>query len=471
MKKILFLFWMLLAVSCSKEDGLGTLVITIDEVTDHTAKISWSISGAEDAVLEVTLNGNVLSNGTGSTQYTFTNLNEFQEYSGVIFARTPDNGETFTPFSFQTNEDTYREGNMQILSQEQLDNFKFTTVEGILTITGLYFDDISTLSSLTTVGGIFISNTSLTSLNGLQNVNRFTEGEGTITLFRNALLTDVSALTNLSGSISDLTVKLNQNLLNLSPLRIAEGGTLWIENSPITDLTQISFGNHIGFLKLTSLPNLNSLNGLQELPSLGYLKLVDVRNIEDLNALDQLTELQKIEFRRLDQFSDLSALSNINISERIQLVDLPSLSSLNGLQATVKLNELNLFQLPLLTNLNGLNNLTEIGLELQQFGELRAFSLRTLNISSLQGLDNLTAVRDINIWDCNSLLSLDGAQITTNGSLEFARWMIINRNSNLTDFCGLTDFVTNSDFDIFQVQNNEYNPTEGQIGSATGCSQ
>ena len=471
MKKILVLIAVLLAMSCTKDDGLGTLVITIDEVTDHTAKISWSISGAESAVFEITLNGNVLSNGTGSTQYTFTNLNQLQEYSGVVFARTPDGGETFSHFSFRTVEDRYDEGNMWIFEQAAMDNFNFTTIEGALVIIGADITDLTNLSTLTEVGSIFIKRTSLINLNGLHNVEQFTEGEGTILFAQNPDLKDVSALSNLSGSINCLYIESNPSLLDLTPLSIAEGGCLFIEKSPINNLTQLSFGDYLGSIELKSLPNFNGLNGLKDLSRLGLLKMMDVPNLTEVNTLSQLTELHKIEFHRLAQLTDLTGLSNINISERIRLDNLPSLSSLNGLQATTHLNELNLNRLPKLTSLNGLNNLTEIGLELQQFDEFyRAFSLRTLNITSLEGLDNLTKARDINIWDCNSLLNLDGAQLTGNGDLDFARWLVLIRNTNLSDFCGLTDFVTNSDFDVFQVQNNQYNPLESQIGSASECS-
>lgn len=463
----------MVAISCSKDDGLGSLVISVDEVTDHTAKISWSISGAESAVFEITLNGNVISNGSSSTQYTFTDLNQLQEYNGVVFARTPNNGETFTTFSFRTLEDRYKEGDMYIAGQAQMDNFNFTTIEGGLTITGEDITDISNLSSLEEVGGIHILRTNLTNLYGLHNVVRFTEGEGTILFSQNSILSDVSALSNLSGFINFLRARYNPSLIDLSPLGIAEGGTLWIEVSPITNLEQVSYGGHIDYLKLKDLPNLNSLNGLQELPRLGRLNIDNVPNLQNLNALDGLSELRKIEFRDLDQFSDFSGLINVSVSERIQLIDLPALSSLNGLQATTSLNELHLWKLPALTNLQGLNNLTEVGIDLLQFEPLplRAFTLINIAITNLQGLDNLRAVRDINIRGCDFIESLDGAPFETNGSLDYGRWINITGNPILTDFCGLTQYANNVELDIYIVSQNAYNPTIVQIQSTTQCSQ
>jgi hypothetical protein len=152
---------------------------------------------------------------------------------------------------------------------ETLYNYKGVT--GNLRILYTSLTSLSALSNLTSVGGgleIF-SDDDLTSLTGLENITSV----GGLSIYENIALTSISALSNITGSLSgSLIIEYNDVLTNLTGLEnITSVGYLSIyENDALTSISALSnitsvddlwIGNNYALTNLTGLENLNSVGG------------------------------------------------------------------------------------------------------------------------------------------------------------------------------------------------------------------
>jgi len=151
--------------------------------------------------------------------------------------------------------------------------------DGVANIT-----DLSPLATLTSVGQRLLirNNFSLTSLNGLQALTAV-NGSGGLLLLNNTVLTDVSALSNLTTIGAGLTIQSNNmaslnGFGNLSSI----GGSLTISNNDLlTDITSLS--------SLTSINGNITVNLNDVLTSLSGLENIDPTTIASPNpALDDL---------------------------------------------------------------------------------------------------------------------------------------------------------------------------------------
>lgn len=289
-----------------------------------------------------------------------------------------------------------------LTSQAEVDNFQAThgpgcdTVVSGLTIDGVSISDLTPLAALTTVSstGPFtfdsrftISNTSLTTLAGLENLANVFRLE----LTNNSSLASLAALSNLVTVRGPLFINGNgalTNLAGLENLTALPGGALFIENNPmLTDLGGVSNISSINASLLISnndaLVNLDAFSGLTQVSSnISILGNDSLQNIEGLGGLNGFT-------------------AGLNIRSNNQLTSLGNLGNLSQLGGLI------IWRNPLLTNLNGLDNLTHLG-------DQTALSLHdndTLN--NIQGLANvISAEFDVEITDnpmlddCSPLLKL-----------------------------------------------------------------
>ncbi|MDC8006095.1 fibronectin type III domain-containing protein [Aureisphaera galaxeae] len=454
MKRLINLFALLLLVSCSSDDGNNvednaplSLTVTVSNVTDHEATLTWTVSGNTNAVTyRVVLDNQTIVDGYNDTSYTLTGLDETTSFSGSVFAFEQGAEQAFQEFNFTTLLDTTFEGDLSLTTQNEIDNFIYTSVSGELILWGNEINSLSGLASLKEVGHLTIQFTELNTLKGLENLDRFSNGTGRIHLEENQNLNNVNSLSNISSYIGTLILKDLPSLMNLTGLNIAENGNLTIRNCLVSDLSVFQNVSKINNLIISEgTPNINDFE--------------DFQSLEEIDLLWIRERVNKI---------SLSALANVSIKEDLWLEFLPGLQSLDGIQGTTNLsNRLILRELPNVSHLNGLNNLQAVGSVLQD-GPFGALYIDELPITDLTGLENLEQTSYIQIYDCDNLTSLDGTQLISAKPEGFR--LKIKRNSNLTNYCGFRDLANNVNFVVYEVGTNGYNPTQAQMRSNTDCS-
>lgn len=432
-------------------------------------------------------------------------------------SQSDDNNDTLSKHSFW--------------SQTSVDNFPphIKRVTGTVYISGSDITDLSNLRNLEKVGNLYIVETGLTSLEGLNNINEFVTavtggGEPLLHIQNNPYLSDLSALQNAGNSIFSVAVFDNPLLTNLRGIGIQEnGGFIRLRNNGISQINVFSNARTLesldihdnpnlstlgdqGFSNLTTLrsiefsnlPSLQDLTGLESLESVIEFRIWNCEGLRSLDGINNLTTVgNSMRLENLEGLENIAALSNFGPDiPRIELIGLDNLSSLTGLNnvetaGTIKLDDLNS-----LNSLEGLNNLNEVignfeifnmmnlsslgGLEsLNRTGEFRpnssnlfsTFNLFNLpQLTSIQSLDNLSFMGRFSITECNSLVSLDGLENVTD-TYAVGAVVQIQYNSTLTDFCGLTAFAQNNNPYIVQIAANAYNPNWGSISSVNHCSQ
>ena len=249
---------------------------------------------------------------------------------------------------------------ISLTSQEEVDAFvaqypNCTEIIGDFEISGLSINDISALEYITLIDGeLSIIGTSLTNLEGLNNIESF----NSLTISNNALLTTIEdlgmegiianeinitdnpllesleGLSNVSNDYFGYIFLMDLPLVtSLEPLSNFTGtASFYIQNLAITDLTGLEQITNTNFILLINLPSLTSLEGLNQLTS--FINLSNVRFGNDLP-------------NQINGFSSGLIIDNTSIS---------NLSPLNSLISLAN-NNLGFYDNPNLTNLEGLSNL------------------------------------------------------------------------------------------------------------------
>jgi len=349
-------------------------------------------------------------------------------------------------------------GDFNVHECEYLNSFSdlenLNTIEGSLEIHDIHTDNIN-LPALSAIGhGIYIHNSSLNSLTGLENLTDFgnlpvTNSSlfgsylipGEIRLVNNSTLADISAINHLT--IDTLTITENPNLSVCSIESICEylvqGGTATIENNAggcntVEEIMQ-SCGVQCppGDVVLLSQEEVNEFGTLYpnctELP--GNLQIGTdsggAADITDLNPLNNITSIAG-DFTSIETIS-LVGLENLTtIGGRLD-VNVESFQGLNGLTTIggwLFVSENNPVQ-----NFIGLESLTSIGNRLRLD--------ENCCISSFVGLENLSYIGD-NLWidsECNCINSFSGLEslTTIEGNLQIA-------GVTAADFTGLNNLST-----------------------------
>lgn len=194
-------------------------------------------------------------------------------------------------------------GNVVLTTQEEVDNFNCSFINGNLFITNQENPgDITNLNGLASLisiqGNISISETNLQNLNGLDNLTNVT---GEISISSNPLLTDISALGNISGNVLGITLTNLDALQNLNGLENidAVSGFLVINSndalvnlnglsginsvgSDVTGVQALSIGSNAALTSLDGLEQLTNLNGNQVIVNSNPL-LIDIEGIENID--------------------------------------------------------------------------------------------------------------------------------------------------------------------------------------------
>ncbi|MGA9575458.1 MAG: HYR domain-containing protein, partial [Lysobacterales bacterium] len=280
-------------------------------------------------------------------------------------------------------------------SQAEVDDFQTnhgpgcdTIITG-LTIDGASINDLTPLAGLTTISTVSpfslnhklqISNTSLVSLAGLQNLSDVFW----LNISNNALLIDTSALSSLTVTRGTLEIHSNALLANLDGF------------SGVTNL-------QAGALSLFNNPSLSDLGGLSNLNSTaGSLAIMNNDALANLDGLSALSHVaSNISIQNNDILTSISGLSGLtNFTATLDFRFNPQLSSLDGISGVTELSGLILNSNSSLENVDELAGLTTIG---NQYSDML--------ISNNDSLTNLDGLAD--------LVSLDaGVEISDNNSLD-----------------------------------------------------
>ena len=278
-----------------------------------------------------------------SRTYTFTGLNENVNYTGSVFSLDSNGNETFTDFSFTTLQNPIFNGALILTSQEQIDNFYYTSVLGI-TIEGDDITDLTGLESLQFVHHfIEINNTSLETLDGLQNIQTDTDYSIQLTrlhLEANNQLQDISQLSDFIEKCVQISIYDCPSLENLDGLDIAENSTVYFNNIGISNLSVFSNNTQIKRLVLEELNNLTSLTGLENIQELLVLNIRHCQNLSNLNGLGTLDRITEFGLNNSDLIISLDGLSFLNTNDGIAVVvtDNDNLSDLCAISNWVENN-------------------------------------------------------------------------------------------------------------------------------------
>lgn len=287
-------------------------------------------------------------------------------------------------------------GNVTFNTQAQLNawNPAFTSIAGMVFISGADITNLTPLQNITSTEGLSINNNPLlASLNGLNSLQ--TVLKQPLSVNQCPLLTDLSGLENFTLADKGLAIIKNNGLTSLNGLNALHTANI--------------------LLTIRQNPMLTSISALSNLTTTGFLDLRDNSALTSLNGLENLV-----------------SASNIEVSDH------PSLTSIAALMGIQTVRSLRIARNALLPNLNGLDNLHS------------AVSIRIENntlLANVDGLSGLTIASLIIIQGNRSLTNLDGLSGVTSmpfgdiGDGSFVSNLIVQDNPNLTNCCGISQLV------------------------------
>ncbi|MDY8138013.1 LamG-like jellyroll fold domain-containing protein [Aquimarina sp. 2201CG5-10] len=354
-------------------------------------------------------------------------------------------------------------GGVTLTTQAEVDNFVTTTlgscgvIEGDVTINGTITDlsgfsnvhiisgnfqlqgnisdDLSGFSNLNTIGGNFTLKdmTNTTSITAFSNV---TSLGGNFEVNNLDQLTDISIL-NQIAAISSITITGNAMLSTIafdelqtmsSSFVITFNGSLGTISVPkLTDVSgEFRMNNNSSAMTSLSLPllestgnfRINDMNGLQSINAPELLTVTGSFNVGSCAGLTTLT---------LPKLTSIDNNTSIDNCTQLTTINTTSLSTVSG---NFSMDDL------AISSLSFLQNVTSIS------GELLIRDM--INLSNLQGLDELTTLGSFNITDCDLVPNLEGfpkLAITSINSLNIAENELITTFDN-SFLESLTSIVT-----------------------------
>ncbi|CAL2094442.1 exported hypothetical protein [Tenacibaculum sp. 190524A05c] len=296
------------------------------------------------------------------------------------------------------------------------------TIDGNLYIEGNIVDDLSGFNALTTIGGDFTlkNMTNTTSISAFSNI---TSLSGNFEVNNLDQITDISILSQVS-SIPNITITGNSMLstiafdeLQTMSAKISITFNSSLSSLSIPKLTQVNnefaLNNNGGSMTSLSLALLEStgnfliadMNGLQSISVPELQTLTGRLSVAGCNALTTLS------IPKLTSVSNNFSIDNCN---QLATIDITSLSTVSG---NFSIDDL------AISSLSFLQNVTSIG------GELLIRDM--INLSNLQGIDELTTLGSFSLNDCDLVTNLEGfpkLSITSINSLT------ISENELITSF-------------------------------------
>lgn len=246
-------------------------------------------------------------------------------------------------------------GYLQFNSQAEINNFiinypNCTSIEGKLVI-GTNFGsqnditDLSAFRNVVSTKGLLIQNTKATSLEGLNAVSAVTNTE--LAIRYNELLTDITALSNVTEAPA-LSISQNNSLTSLQGLHNIQTVTEYVEILQHAQLPNLHGLDNLtsirGHLQIRLNNGLTSLSGLDNLEKTGGLKIQSNNSLTSLEGINGLTEMDFIDsdnsslviaynplltsIEALDNLTNIGGMS-IDISSNASLSSLSGIGNIN----------------------------------------------------------------------------------------------------------------------------------------------
>ncbi len=320
----------LIVSSCSTDDdseNINTLQVEVSDITDNGATLSWTtpsnLQSGTSVVYKVVLSGEVVAENLTVRTFTFEGLSDNVNYTGSIFALDSSGNETFVEFSFTTLPNPYYNGILTLSTQEEADNFYYTSVTALI-IDGEDITDLSNLQSLQYVQRyIEIKNTSLTNLDGFQNTQ--TDSDlfphlPTLLLENNNQMSDISAISDFSKKCKRIRIANSIELESLSGFEIANNTNLSLTNLSLQTLSWLNTISEFSSLRIDGLNQITSLSGLDSLESIDFN--LGVHNCENLVSLSGANALNDVGGLYVKNNDLLTSLDGLTFSNTVGLIEL-----------------------------------------------------------------------------------------------------------------------------------------------------
>ncbi|WP_299212143.1 immunoglobulin-like domain-containing protein [uncultured Aquimarina sp.] len=273
------------------------------------------------------------------------------------------------------------------------------TISGDLHLEGNIVDDLSGFNSLTTIGGNFtlkdMTNTTsisdfsnITSLGGnfeVNNLDQLTEisifdqiaAISSITITGNSMLSTIT-FDELQTMSSSFVITFNGALGTISVPKLTDVSGEFRMNNNSAAMTSLS----LPLLESTGNFRINDMNGLESINAPELLTVTGSFNVGSCAALTTLT---------IPKLTSIDNNTSIDNCTQLTTINTTSLSTVSG---NFSMDDL------AISSLSFLQNVTSIG------GGLLIRDM--VNLSTLQGLDELTTLGSFSVNDCDLLTSLEG---------------------------------------------------------------
>lgn len=350
------------------------------------------------------------------------------------------------------------EGDYELLSQEEVDAFPIecncTEITGNLYIgeninifpVATNISDLSPLSNLNTVGGLYIHNND--ELINLDDLSNLTTIVGDIKLWLNDGLENLDGLSNITSIEGELFMSLNYGFKNTNGLNNLEsiGSLYYNANYGIDSLCSFS-----SLHTITNTLNIQflhaSYNGLNNLTHIGGDILIYQNNADSFSAFESLESLdvnitmESNEGVVYDVFKNLTHI-NGDIELRANIIEqafsFESLESISG-----RLNIL--FQCNF-APFNNLDSVTNIGISncynsdvsfLDNVSHVDSLSISYSGISAINSFENVTSLNRLSLYNNDNLIDLSSFS-----NLDTIGYLKIDGNDGLSNISGFSSLTT-----------------------------
>lgn len=274
---------------------------------------------------------------------------------------------------------------LKITTQEQIDNFSTqypgcTRVDGGFEISGPDITNLEGLSQIEIIlGHLRITNTSITSFQGLHNVDSIYSNVEIVT---NNLITNFAGLESLTYIHGYLVIFGNEALINLEGSNSLDRIRIRLiieENAQLQTLSGLNSLEYIGEnFWVSNNPSLINFEGLNNLDTVGNYFLISNNGIVNLNGLDSLRVVE----------NNLTVVNN------------PNLVSFEGIKSLEYVQILSILQNPVLQNLSGLGSFLEIDDDIDIVGNPMLTTLSGLEIQDPLSTINFSVSENTSLSDC-----------------------------------------------------------------------
>ena len=455
------------SISMDENPSLGQVIGTVEGITNQ-GEVSFSISEqTPNGALEInTVSGELLVADLTAFNYEAnTNITAIVKVeNGAVYENASINIEIIDVL-----ESAICEGTVSLTTQEEVDAFGLlgcSTINGFLVIGPPVDDsnnsivDLSPLAGITTVNGWIMvrGNLSLTNIDALSSINTVTGG---LQIESNPMLESLHGFQGLS-EIGGPTILIDNNdsLTNLEGFDnfISFSGLFIIGgNSSIENLSGLENFQELNSIDIAGNENLENIDALNNLTTItGQFKIDSNQSLINIAGLHNVTQIESLIIDRSDLLISLDGIQNVTTLRSIRIHDNEMLNDISQLYSITSLEgDFDISANQSLENFEGLNNLEYIG------GTMIIISNN--NLIQINALSNLTTIEGdyILISNNENLIDLNG--LANANMTYFGAVVRILSNTQLTDLCGLTFLILNSDIIQYQVEGNLYNPTEQDI--------